>query len=128
MSIFHTAISVKNLQVSKKFYEEIFNLKPHLEGERPNIGIRFVMMKDDKGTSIELIEPTHPIPLTQDLMDFSQNGIKHISFTVDNIEDTLKKAVKMGAEVIWPIQKGVTIKKLAFIKDPNNIPLELAEL
>lgn len=128
MKIFHTAISVRSLQESKTFYENVFGLKQIRAGERPELGVKFIMLEDEKGTGIELFEHTNPQPLTDDLMDFSKNGIKHMAFIVDNLENVFDKALKAGAKVIWPIKDGVTIKRLAFITDPNGIPLELAEL
>lgn len=61
-------------------------------------------------------------------MDFQQVGIKHIAFVVDNIEDIIDKALKNGAKIIWPIKRGITVKRIAFIADPNGIPVELVEL
>jgi glyoxylase I family protein len=127
MRIFHPAISVKDLKESQKFYEDVFDLTFKVAGERPEQEVKFMMLQDKNGTTIELFEHLHSKPLTEDLMDFSQNGIKHIAFIVDNLEATFNRAIKNGAKVIWPIQKGVTVKRLAFVRDPNNIPLELIE-
>lgn len=128
MKIFHAALSVKSIKASRSFYEKVFNLTFRVAGERPEQGISFIMLQDEHGTVIELFEHKKPKPLTEDLMDFSQNGIKHIAFIVDNLDQTFDKALKNGAQVIWPIQKGVTVKRLAFIRDPDNIPVELIEL
>lgn len=128
MKIFHAAVSVKNLHSSRAFYENVFNLTFRVAGERPEIGVKFIMLQDKDGTTIEIFEHKNPKPLTEDLMDFSQSGIKHIAFIVDNLEETFDKAIKNGAKVIWPIQKGVTVKRLAFVSDPDGIPLELIEL
>ena len=128
MKIFHTALSVNSIKTSRKFYEKVFNLTFRVAGERPEQDISFIMLQDEHGTVIELFEHKKPKPLTEDLMDFSQNGIKHIAFIVDDLEKTFDKAIKNGAKVIWPIQKGVTVQRLAFIRDPDNIPVELIEL
>ncbi|SRR6266568_2736593 len=127
MRIFHAALSVKSIKNSRAFYEKVFNLTFRIAGERPEQGISFIMLQDEYGTVIELFEHKKPKPLTEDLMDFSQNGIKHIAFIVDDLEETVNKAIIHGAKIEWPIQKGVTVKRLAFIKDPDNIPVELIE-
>ena len=127
----HVALSVKNLEVSRKFYEAVFGLQFQEEraGERPELGVRFIVLADQQGNAIELFESTKQVPLQEDLMDFSRHGIKHVAFTVDSIEETLEKALANGAKVIWPVQEiGGTIKRLAFISDPDGIPLELAEI
>lgn len=128
MKFFHTAISVNNLAESRAFYEKVFGLKYRVEGARPEIGVKFMMFEDEHGTVIELFEHTHPTPLNEDLMDFSQVGLKHIAFIVDNIETVMEKALAEGAKVIWPIKKGVTVKRIAFVSDPNGVPIELVEL
>jgi glyoxylase I family protein len=128
MKFFHAALSVNSLKESQVFYENVFGLTLKAKGKRPEVGITFVMLEDDKGTVVELIEHATPNPLTADLMDFSNVGLKHIAFTVDNIEEVLARAETEGAKVIWPIKKGVTVKRIAFISDPNNIPIELVEL
>jgi glyoxylase I family protein len=127
MKIFHAALSVKSIAISRAFYEKVFNLKFKVAGERPKQQIKFIMLQDKHGTVIEIFEHENPKSLTEDLMDFSQNGIKHIAFVVDNLEETFNTALKHGATIIWPIQKGVTVKRLAFIRDPDNIPVELIE-
>ena len=61
-------------------------------------------------------------------MDFQRVGIKHVAFIVENLEQAIEKAVSFGAKIVWPIQNGITIKRLAFISDPDGIPIELLEL
>ena len=128
MKFFHAAISVNSIKESQEFYEKVFELKFKVQGTRPEVGIKFIMLEDEKGTVVELIEHATPNPLTADLMDFSNVGIKHIAFVVDNIEDVMARAETEGAKVIWEVKKGVTVKRIAFISDPNNIPIELVEL
>lgn len=124
----HTSLSVSDLKKSQAFYETVFDMKVVSEGERPELGIKFINLKNAGGSSVELIQHQNPLPLKEDLMDFQKVGIKHIAFAVDNIENILDKARKHGAKILWPIQKGVTVKRLAFIADPDGIPIELVEI
>ncbi|MDP1760278.1 MAG: VOC family protein [Candidatus Woesebacteria bacterium] len=128
MKYFHTAISVNDLEKSQAFYEAVFNLKFRSEGERPDLKTKFVNLEDENGNTIELLAHENPLPLEEDLMDFRKVGIKHFAFVVDNLEEAVNKALSFGAKILWPIQEGVTVKKLAFIADPNGIPVELIEL
>lgn len=128
MKYFHTAISVNNLEKSQEFYEKVFDLKFESKGERPDLKIKMVNLKGKDGNVIELFQHENPIPLKEDLMDFQKVGIKHIAFIVDNLERAIEKAVSHGAKIVWPIQDGITIKRLAFISDPDGIPIELLEL
>jgi glyoxylase I family protein len=128
MTFFHAAISVNNLEESRKFYEDVFDLKLKAKGERPELGVKFVILVDENGAGVELFEHATPVPTVEDFMDFSNVGFKHIAFVVDDLEKVYDKALKAGAKIIWEPRKGVTVKRLAFIKDPNNIPVELVEL
>ena len=114
--------------MSQKFYEAVFDLKLKSQGERKELSVRFVNLEDEGGNVIELFEHNNPLPLSENLMDFQKIGIKHIAFIVDNIEDTLDKAVENGATIIWPPKEGITVKRFAFIGDLDGIPVELVEL
>lgn len=128
MKFFHTALSVANISSSQKFFEEVFEFKFKIQGERPELGVKFIMLENKDGVIIELFEHSSPMPLKENLMDFQHIGIKHIAFIVDDIDAVMQKALKMGASVIWPVKKGITVKRIAFIADPNGIPIELAEV
>ena len=128
MKYFHTAISVNSIEKSQAFYEAVFGLKFQSKGERPELKVKFVNLEDESGNVIELFEHENPLPLKEDLMDFQKVGIKHFSFIVENLEEALEKATSLGAKIIWPIKEGITVKRLAFISDPNGIPIELVEL
>ncbi|HEY4498584.1 MAG TPA: VOC family protein [Candidatus Paceibacterota bacterium] len=127
MKFAHTALSVRNLEESRKFYETVFNLKLSVEGKREELGIRFISLTDKKGNAIELIQHKNPVPLAEDLMDFERVGIKHVGFEVENIEEVIERAKKLGAKVLWEPRKGVTVKRVAFVSDPDGIPIELVE-
>jgi catechol 2,3-dioxygenase-like lactoylglutathione lyase family enzyme len=127
MKYFHTAISVKNLDISRKFYEVVFNMKFRSQGERPELNSRFINLEDESGGVVELFEHKDSIPLDDDLMNFQKVGIKHIAFIVDNIEDVIDSAQNNGAKILWPIKNGITVKRIAFISDPDGIPIELVE-
>jgi glyoxylase I family protein len=128
MKYFHTALSVKNISVSQKFYESVFGFSLKTQGERPEIGVKFMVLIDNSGGIIELLQHDSPKLPKDDLMDFSNIGIKHIAFAVDSLESTIEIALKYGAKIIWPIKKGITVKRIAFVEDPDNIPIELVEL
>lgn len=116
------------MAVSRAFYEAVFDLKFRSEGERKELKVRFLNLQDASGNVIELFQHDTPLPLEDNLMDFQRVGLKHIAFVVDNLEAVLEKALAHGAKIIWPIAKGITVKRLAFIGDPDGIPIELVEL
>jgi glyoxylase I family protein len=128
MKLFHTALSVKNIEKSQKFYETVFGLKYRDSAERKELKVKFVQLEDDLGNFVELFEHDNPQPLKENLMDFQRVGIKHISFVVENLESVIAKVVKNGGSVIRNARAGKTVRRNAFIGDPDGIPVELVEL
>ena len=116
------------MEESRDFYESVFNLKFRSEGRRDELKSKFINLEDENHNVIELFEHDDPIPLKNDLMNFQDLGIKHIAFIIDDMEATIDKAVKYGGKIIWPIKSGITVKRIAFISDPNGVPIELVEL
>ncbi|KKR33475.1 MAG: Glyoxylase I family protein [Candidatus Gottesmanbacteria bacterium GW2011_GWC2_39_8] len=129
MFLSHTAVSVKSLEKTRKFYEDVFGLEFKAEGAHPEMDIKFVFLKDPRnGQMLEIFEHIKPINENKNPMDFQKVGYIHIGFIVDNIEETLKLALEKGAKIISPAKEGVTVKKYAFISDPNGLPVELTEI
>lgn len=87
-------------------------------------------MLEDKstGTVVEFFEHDKPEDSNEDLMNFQQVGLKHIAFIVDNIEEVIEQAITNGGAVVWQPKKGITVKRIAFISDPDGIPIELVEV
>ncbi|OHA18070.1 MAG: hypothetical protein A3H57_04110 [Candidatus Taylorbacteria bacterium RIFCSPLOWO2_02_FULL_43_11] len=127
MRFSHTALSVKSIERSQKFYESVFNLKFKSRGERKELRVRFVNLVDNKGSMLELFEHDESLALEEDLMEFQKAGIKHIAFEVESIEEVLDNAVKHGASIEWQPKPGITVKRVAFLRDPDGIPIELIE-
>jgi len=128
MKYFHTAISVANLEVSRSFYECVFGLKFRSQGENAALKYKFINLEGENNDVIELFEHESPLPLKEDLMDMQMVGIKHIAFIVDKIEPVIDRALTHGGKIIQPAKPGMTVKRKAFISDPDGIPIELVEL
>jgi catechol 2,3-dioxygenase-like lactoylglutathione lyase family enzyme len=128
MRLFHTALSVRSIAKSRKFYETVFGLKFNNEAESSELKAKFVQLKDDLGNLVELFQHDAPLPLAENLMDFQRVGIKHISFAVANLEKVISAAVDNGGSLVRPPRAGKTVKRNAFIRDVDGIPIELVEL
>lgn len=55
-------------------------------------------------------------------------GIRHFAFQVENIEDDIRKLQDYGAEFFGPLQTNPYGKKMIYLKGPEGIIVELAEL
>ena len=128
MKIAHVALSVKNLDVSKNFYMDLFQLQLVYRGAKADSGKKFLFLEDEDGTRLELFSDSNPKPLRENLRDTKNIGMKHIAFAVDNIEAFLKKHENKKIQILNPIKKGTSVKRYMFIVDPDNIPIELFEV
>jgi len=128
MRFFHTALSVQNMDRSRAFYENVVKLRFRTGAERKELGIRFINLQDDLENVVELFQHTDTQPIDTDLMDLQKIGLKHIAFIVENIDKVIAEAIKNGGSLIRPPRNGKTVKRNAFIGDPDGIPIELVEL
>lgn len=77
-----------------------------------------VFMKCD-GVILEIfVDPNHPDRLTKP----ESLGIRHIAFTVDNLDDVVKK---FDCE---PVKKDWFGRRFTFVKDMDNQPIEINEI
>ena len=122
--IIHFALPVENLEASEKFYVENFGLKVHKRWERKKDYLKSVQLIDENGVVLELICYTLGGGYR---FSFLRSIIPHIAFTVKDIEKKMKSFKDQGVKVIWPIDSGITAKKIAFIEDLDGFPIELIE-
>ncbi|WP_096438744.1 VOC family protein [Alteribacter populi] len=135
----HVGIIVNDLPAAKAFFLD-FGLEMLGEGEVEGewveriIGLQdvkeeVVMLRTPDGeTNIELVKFHTPsdengiqLPLANTL------GIRHIAFTVEDIEALVAKLKKKGAGLIGEIQYYENAYKLCYVRGPEGIILELAE-
>ena len=57
-----------------------------------------------------------------------QKGLRHLAFSVDNIEQSVAELITKGVEVQGIRVDEITNKKFCFFYDPNGQPLELYEV
>lgn len=124
MKFHHVALSVKNLEVSKLFYENILGFKEVKRFERPDLGGQAVFLKLN-GLRLELWEFNKQKPNEDDFSDLNAIGYKHIALQVADVQQTCNELKAKGIEVTEPTQGAMA--KYIFIKDPDGLPLELLE-
>ena len=120
----HFAVPVKNLKVSEEFYVKYFGLEVHKYWERKKDNLKAVQLIDENGIMLELICDTTK---KETCSLFVKSIIPHIGFMVKNIEEKMESFEKQGVKIIWPIEAGITVKKIAFIEDLDGFPIELIE-
>lgn len=108
---------------ARKFWEEFFDARVTRERE---LGGAPSFTLDLNGMTFQVsgrAEGEDPIPTGTE----PRYGLDHFGLLVDNMDEAAEKLREKGAEFIcepWELRPGV---KVAFIKGPDNISIELAE-
>jgi methylmalonyl-CoA/ethylmalonyl-CoA epimerase len=125
----HIGIAVKNLEESIKFYEEVLGLQCYNIEEVADQKVRtaFFQVGD---TKIELLESTDPEGPIGKYVEKKGEGIHHIAYAVENIEDKLRHAQEQGVRLIdKKPRKGAEGLDIAFIhpKSTHGVLTEICE-
>jgi len=125
----HIGIAVKNLDESIKFYENVLGLQCYNIEEVKDQKVRtaFFQVGD---TKIELLESTDPEGPIAKYVEKKGEGIHHVAYAVENIEDKLKQAEENGIRLIdKQPRKGAEGLDIAFIhpKSTHGVLTELCE-
>lgn len=125
----HIGIAVKDMAQAKRFYEEILGLKLHgvEEVSDQKVKVAFFPITDSE---IELLESTQPDGPVAKFIEARGEGIQHIAFRVENLEEALSELKAKGVRLIdEKPRKGAGGAKIAFIhpKETNGVLVELCE-
>ncbi|MCD6180010.1 MAG: methylmalonyl-CoA epimerase [Bacteroidales bacterium] len=98
-SIEHIGIAVENLEESIKYYEDILGLKCYAieEVEDQKVRTAFFKIGDIK---IELLESTDVEGPIGRFIEKKGQGVHHIAFAVDNVEESLREVERNGVKLI----------------------------
>jgi len=125
----HIGIAVSNLETAIGFYEKVLGLKCyHIEEvAEQKVRTAFFMVGQ---TKIELLESTDPEGPIGKFIEKKGEGIHHIAFAVEKIEQQLEHAEKLGVKLIDSTpRKGAEGLDIAFLhpKSTNGVLIELCE-
>ena len=121
--IAHTSITVKNMEESIKFYRDVIGLKFVSRREIPENKAEIAFVEGDGGgSSLELTYWSEK----KDWVDGDQ--LDHIALAVPDVEKAVKEFKRKGVEITKePYSLQGSKHKIAFIKDPNGIWIELID-
>ena len=125
----HIGIAVKTIGQAGKFYTDVLGLKiQDIENvAEQKVNVAFLPITDSE---VELIESTHDDGPVAKFIEARGEGIQHIAFRVENIEDALAELKEKGVRLIdQQPRKGAGGAKIAFIhpKETNGVLVELCE-
>lgn len=95
----HIGIAVKSLAESIKYYEEVLGLKCYSIEEVPEQKVKTAFFRIGE-TKIELLESTSPEGPIGKFIEKKGEGIHHLAFAVDGLEQQLEDAAAKGVQLI----------------------------
>lgn len=135
----HLGIVVRDLPAATRFFVELGfeeqgagrvggDLVARIVG-LPGVQSDFAMLKTPGGThGIELIQFVAPDVLEGDSRAPANTlGLRHVCFEVDDIEDTVRRLVEHGGELIGEIVNYEDFYLLCYLRGPEGIIVELAQ-
>lgn len=129
LKVDHVGIAVKNLDETLKFYTDVLGLELHGTEvvEEQKVKVAFLPVGD---TEIELLESTSPDGPIAKFIEKNGEGIQHLAFKVDNIEEAIAHMQEKGLRMIDEKPRyGAGGAKIAFVhpKSSNRVLVELSE-
>ena len=125
----HIGIAVKNIEDSKKLYVDILGLL-HAGSEtvaEQKVTTAFFPVGD---TEVELLESTAPDGPIGNYIEKRGEGVQHLAFRVDNLEEALAELKAKGVRLIDEKPRiGAGGAKIAFLhpKSTFGVLVELSE-
>lgn len=125
----HIGIAVKDLNEAALFYKEILGLELSSveEVESQGVKVGFIQIGE---SNVELLEGTNENGSINKFIEKRGEGVHHIAFKVESIDDVLKILVEKGVRLIdEKPREGAGGKKIAFLhpKSTNGVLIEICE-
>ncbi|MGX8797030.1 methylmalonyl-CoA epimerase [Fusibacter sp. JL298sf-3] len=129
LKVDHIGIAVKNLEETLSFYQDVLGLD--LQGtevvEEQKVKVAFLPVGD---TEIELLESTSEDGPIAKFIEKNGEGVQHIAFKVDDIEEAIAYMQSKGMRMIDEKPRyGAGGAKIAFVhpKSSHRVLVELSE-
>jgi len=125
----HIGIAVKDLAAAKNFYEQVLGLKVTAEEvvEEQKVKVAFIPTGDSE---VELLESTTEDGPIARYIEKNGEGIQHIAFRVENLEEKLAELKAAGVRLLdEKPRRGAGGAKIAFLhpKSTFGTLVELCE-
>lgn len=125
--IAHLGIAVKDLAEAQTFYTKMLGLNLDHEEMVDKLKTGFVPIGQ---TNMELVQDTEPEGVISRHIEKRGEGIQHVAFEVENIDEALKELKAKGVKLIDEVARpGAHGSRVAFIhpKATNGVLTELVE-
>lgn len=125
--IAHIGVGVKDTDKAKTLYQEMFSLPVSHEECLGELKIAFVPIGQ---TNVELVQSTEPNGIMNRFIEKKGEGIHHIAFEVEDIDQALEELKAKGVPLIdQQARPGAHQARIAFLnpKGTNGILIELVQ-
>ncbi len=125
----HIGIAVRNADEAARFYAEALGLQVEHSEVVESQGVRTVFLPVGE-TTLELLEPTSAESPVARHIEKRGEGIQHIAFAVEGLDELLSELGARGAVVGEPVaRKGAHGTRIAFLhpRATGGVLIELAE-
>jgi len=95
----HIGIAVKSLAESVPFYEKVFGLKCYAIEEVTDQKVKTAFFQVGQ-TKVELLESTDPDGPVGKFIEKKGEGIHHVAFAVENLQEKLDAVAAHGVQLI----------------------------
>ncbi|MDO7172088.1 methylmalonyl-CoA epimerase [Mariniflexile sp. AS56] len=125
----HIGIAVKNIENSNELFSKLLGAPSYKTETVESEGVKTSFFKVGSN-KIELLEATNADSPIAKFIDKKGEGIHHIAFDVENIEEEVKRLTGEGFVVLNEIaKKGADNKLVVFLhpKSTNGVLIELCQ-
>jgi len=125
----HIGIAVKNLETSNKLFTSLLGTAPYKMESVDSEGVHTSFFKAGPN-KIELLEAQSKESPISKFIEKKGEGIHHIAFEVENIEEEITRLKNEGFTMIHEsAKKGADNKLIAFLhpKSSNGVLIELCQ-
>jgi len=129
LNIDHIGIAVKNLGPAETFYSDVLGLsvEEHEIVENQKVNVAFIPVS---GSEVELLESTDPAGPVSRYINAKGEGIQHLAFRVENLDEALHELKEKGVRLIDSEPRpGAGGARIAFIhpSETCGVLIELCE-
>jgi len=129
LKVDHIGIAVNNLEETLKFYTDVLGLEclGTEVVEEQKVRVAFLPVGD---TELELLESTDPEGPIARFIEKNGEGVQHIAFQVDNIEEAILHMQEKGMKMIDEKPRyGAGGARIAFVhpKGTSRVLVELSQ-
>lgn len=126
----HIGIAVKNIDESAAKWKSFFGFKDPVREDMPEREVRVAEFELEAGPTLELVSPLGKETGLASFLQKRGEGIHHLCFEVENIEEAMNYLRKSGARFVNDTpQKGAGGSLIAFIhpQTVNGVLIELKQ-